>query len=173
MIVMSKPYSLILDYNLHGVHKIWNKQKVNFKTGMRLAVCSVVQLRSSILNMLYFQENKDLGNGQFQVELEEQENFRFRVELASDLHKFLQFKSGSPIRSNIITHVVSVCFSRLKSDYSDDDENSGWCSFRGLRALSDFLESNNITNWSDKDFCPELAATKLYPHKIVDGEIEE
>lgn len=175
MVVVSEYFKRTLDQDRHGVHKLWHGQEINFKPGMRLAVGSVVQLRSSVLNLLSFHENGELGNGEFQVKSETQEGFRFRVELASDLHRFLKFRIGHSSRAHIITHIVSACFNLLKSKYADDDdENGGWRSYRGLCALSDLLESKRLPHWSHgDDFIPELVATKLYPHKVVEGDNEE
>lgn len=174
MIVMSEPYSLILDHSLHEVHELWHKQKVDFQTGMKLAVGSVVHLRSSIQSLLTFHESKDLGMGQFHVKPEEQEGFSFRVELSSDLHQFLKYNNGDPSRSHIISHITSVCYSILQSKYSnDDDEEGGWSSYSGLRAVADYLHSKGLPHWSDDGFVPELVATKLHPHKIIERDNQE
>ncbi len=175
MVVVSKPFKRTLDQECHGIHRLWHGQEIGFQTGMRLAVGSVVQLRSSVLSLLVFYTNEDLEDGEFQVKAETQEGFRFRVELAPNLHRFLQYRIRHRSRSHIITHIVSACFSHLMTHYADDDdEDGGWRSSRGLRALADLLESKNLPHWSEKnDFNPELVATKLYPHKIVEEESQE
>jgi len=168
MIVAAKPFSRKLKQEQHGVHELWDEQKINFKAGMRLAVGNVVQLRSSVLNLLSFHENSELSNGTFQAKAEPQEGFRFRVELAPDLHRFLRFRTDQSSRGHILTHIVSACLSLLQRDYSDDnDEEGGWRSYRGLEALARHLEANELPHWSDEDsFIPELVATKLHPHRI-------
>lgn len=175
MVVVSKPFKRKLDKMRDGVHELWHGQHVKFEVGMRLAVGDVVQLRSSALHLLLFHEDSSLGNGEFQVKAETQEGFRFRVELASDLHSFLRFGSGDPSRAHILTHIVSACMGFLKSNFSDDDEeDGGWRSYRSLQAFAEYLNSKNLPHWSEgEDFIPELIATKLYPHQLQimgDGE---
>ena len=175
MLVVSKPFSRTLDQRLDGVHQLWHGRMIKFETGMRLAVGNVVQLRSSVLHLLSFHEQASLGNGEFQVKAETQEGFNFRVELASDLHVFLRFRTDDPVRAHILTHIVSACFSLLKSDFAeDDDEDGGWRSYRSLQALAAHMESWGLPHWSEgKEFVPELIATKLHPHQLrtaTDGE---
>ena len=55
----------------------------------------------------------------------------------------------------------------LKSDYADDDEEGGWRSFRGLQAIAELLKAHGLPHWSEgKEFVPELAATRLHPHRL-------
>ena len=67
-----------------------------------------------------------------------------------------------------MTHIVTACLARLQKDYASDDGESGWQSFRNLRAFADYLEHKGIEHWSDDDFRPERAATALYPHVLPD-----
>ncbi len=172
MVVVSKPFERILNQNRHGIHRLWHGQTISFQTGMRLAISRVVQLKSSVISLLSFHENKDLGEGKFQVKAETQEGFRFRVELAPDLHHFLRINIRHSARAHIITHIVSACFSHLMIYHADDDDdNGGWRSYQGLRALAAYLESKNLPHWSDKaEFNPELVATQLYPHRVDESE---
>ena len=167
MLVAANSFHRTLDQARDGVHLIWHGRSVDFKTGMRLAIGKVVQLRSSVLHMLLFHQEPSLGAGEFQVKAETQEGFRFRVELGTELHNFLRIATEDPARAHILTHIVSACFALLKSDFADDnDEDGGWRSYRSLRALSEHLDSKNLPHWSDEDFIPELAATRLHPHRL-------
>ena len=168
MVVACRTFERTLDKTQHGVHEVWHERHVRFATGMRLALGNIVQLRSSLLHMLSFHDEPSLGPGQFLVKAETQEGFSFRVETASDLHAFLRFGTEDPSRGHILTHVVSACFSLLKSDYADDDDEDGdWRSYRSLQALAHHLKSQDLPHWSDgPDFVPELVATRLYPHRI-------
>lgn len=173
MIISSASFSRKLEEKRHGVHELWNGQTVRFKDGMRLAVGNVVQLRSSVLNLLFFHEDPELPNGTFQVKADTQEGFRFRVELAPDLHKFIRFRTDHSSRAHILTHIVSACLSLLKRDYSDDDEEKGgWRSYRGLVALAKYLETCGEYHWEENEFVPELVATNLYPHRTIEDEVD-
>lgn len=167
MIVVAKPFSRTLNQASDGVHALWDGRSVEFEQGMRIALSDVVLMRSSILNMLLFERVPSLAAGSFRVEAEEREGFRFRVRLAPDLHHFLKYMLDDPRRAPVLTHIVSACFGVLKAEYSDDDdEEGGWRSYRGLRAMAEMLEESRLRHWSDPDFSPELAATTLYPHQI-------
>ena len=168
MVVVSKPFSRTLDQAHDGVHQLWHGRSIKFQAGMRLAVGNVVQLRSSVLQLLSFHEEASLRDGEFQVKAETQEGFRFRVELASDLHTFLRYRTDDPARAHILTHIVSACFGLLKSDFADDDDDDGgWRSYRSLQALAEHLQSKDLPHWSDgSEFVPELVATKLHPHRL-------
>ena len=167
MVVVAAPFECVLDRERDGVHELWHGRRVAFETGMRLALSDVVLMRSSVLNMLVFHKEPSLADGGFQVQAEPREGFRFRVELAPDLHRFLEYNTGDPRREHIITHILSACFGLLKSEYADDDEDVGWRTFRGLQAIADLLKAHGLPHWSEgKEFVPELAATTLHPHRI-------
>ncbi len=178
MVVVAEPFETKLDRERHGVHELWHGRTVAFERGMRLALSDVVLMRSSVLSMLLFERDPTLFDGEFRVEAEDREGFRFRVHLAPGLHGFLKYDSGDSRRSHIVTHIVSACFGVLKADYADDEEeDGGWRSYRGLQAMADMLKEHDLPHWSEEDFSPELAATRLYPHWIgessEDGTVED
>lgn len=178
MVVVAKPFERTLDGLRDGVHELWHSRTVAFERGMRLALGDVVLMRSSVLNMLLFERDPSLSDGQFRVEAEDREGFRFRVHLAPDLHQFLKYDSDDRRRPHIVTHIVSACFGVLKAEYvEDEEEEGGWQSYRGLQALASMLEDHDLPHWSDDDFSPELAATRLYPHQLdgstTDGHEED
>ena len=80
-----------------------------------LALSDVVLMRSSVLNMLLFERDPTLSDGEFRVEAEDREGFRFRVHLALDLHRFLKYDSENrspwPYRH---PHRRALCFGVLK-----------------------------------------------------------
>ena len=167
MLVVAEPFERTLDRARDGVHELWDGQTVVFERGMRLALSDVVLMRSSVLNMLLFEREPTLLDGEFRVEAEEREGFRFRVRLAPDLHRFLKYDSQDPRHGQIVTHIVSACFGVLKADYkSDEEEEGGWRSYRGLQAMAEMLQEHDLPHWSEDHFSPELAATRLYPHRI-------
>ena len=167
MLVVSEPFERTLDQERDGVHELWHGRTVAFQRGMRLALSDVVLMRSSVLNMLLFEREPNFAEGQFRVEAEEREAFGFRVRLAPDLHRFLRYDSDDPRHSQIVTHIVSACFGVLKADFaSDEEEEGGWRTYRGLLAIAEMLDEHDLPHWSDDDFSPELAATSLYPHRV-------
>lgn len=167
MVVVAEPFERTLDRGRDGVHELWHGRTVSFERGARLALSDVVLMRSSVLNMLLFDREPTLADGEFRVEAEEREGFRFRVRLAPDLHRFLKYDSDDPRHGQILTHIVSACFAVLKAEFSsDEEEEGGWRSYRGLLAIADMLNEHDLPHWSDEDFFPELAATRLYPHRI-------
>ena len=114
MIVCSEPQEITLSANRDGVHTIWDNQRVTLDKGSRLVLGSVIRLESSILHLLSLHEAGHLKDGQFVVEIET-EPFRFRVNVSTDLHRFLRYRSDEN-RSNIMTHIVTACLARLQHD---------------------------------------------------------
>lgn len=171
MIVMSHPYSLKLDQDLHGVHESWHGRKIILKTGTKLAVGTSKEIPMSILNQLSFNENNELENGQFQVDLETREGFGFKVELATDLYRFLQTSTDNPTKSHILNHIANTCYDHLNSKkFKEGGELDEGHSFKGLHAISDYPNANELPNWSEDKSTPELVGTKLQPHIIVEED---
>lgn len=167
MIVSVTSRALQLSEEHDGVHRIWNGQLVRITKGSRLALGHVVQLRSSILQLLSLHADKDLAEGQFFVDAETEQGFQFRVSLHPKLHQFLQFEGTDGIRGHLMTHVVTACLALLQRDFhQDSDQDGGWASHRNLRAFADFLKSKGLPHWSEDDFRPEQVATALYRHTL-------
>ena len=167
MIVSVTSCNLLLAKDRDGVHGIWDRRTVAVERGSRLALGHVVQLRSSILQLLSLQLDKELENGKFKVDPLTEGGFQFLVSLSPDLHRFLQFPGKDGIRAHVMTHVVSACLSLLNREFSRDDEDEGgWKSFRNLRALAEHLEGKGLPHWSNDSFRPEWVATNLYPHML-------
>ena len=176
MVVVARPFTRTLDRVKDGVHELWDGRTVAFEPGMRLALSDVVLMRSSVLNMLLFDRDATLSDGELRVEAEDREGFRFRAYLAPNLHRFLKYDSEDLRRGHIVTHIVSACFGVLKAEYAEDEEeDGGWRSYRGLQAMAEMLKEHGLPHWSEQDFSPELAATKLYPHRVEEspGTTEE
>ena len=176
MIVCSESQEITLSANRDGVHTIWDNQRVTLDKGSRLVLGSVIQLESSILHLLSLHEAGHLKNGQFVVEIET-EPFRFRVNVSTDLHRFLRYRSDEN-RNNIMTHIVTACLARLQHDHAGDDGDSGWQSHRNLKAFAEHLAQNGLEHWNDPDFRPEQVATALYRHVLpksasIDAEAGE
>ena len=160
-IVCWAPQEMKLSAKRDGVHSIWDKQVIALHKGSRLALGGVIQLQSSILQLLSIHQDDRLDDGQFDVEIES-EPFRFRANVGANLYKCLRYQGGE-IRRSIMTHIVTACLARLQHDCSEDDGESGWQSHRNLRAFADFLASNQHGHWTDDDFRPEKVATAIYP----------
>ena len=160
-IVCWTPQQIKLSANRDGVHRIWDKQVVALQKGSRLALGSVIQLQSSILQLLSIKLDEGLQEGQFWVEIES-EPFRFRANVSTSLYKCLRYQEGE-IRHSIMTHIVTACLARLRHDFSEDDGELGWQSHRNLEALADLLADNGQSHWTDDKFRPEKVATALYP----------
>ena len=171
MILCIEPKTITLNAGRDGVHRIWNKQRIKFQKGSRLALGSVIQLQSSILQLLSLHEDKNLADGQFFVDVKE-EPFRFQIKLGTKLHRFLRYPKD-PIRDHIMTHIVTACLARLQKDYDSDDGENGWQSFRNLQALADYLDHKGHGHWSDSDFSPERVATALYPHVLPGNRLDD
>ena len=170
MVLCMESLELIIDADRDDIHQIWHGQQINLQKGSRLVLGDVVQFQSSILQLISLNEDADLEEGQFVVEIKE-EPFHFYIKVSPVLHKFLRYRTDL-IRKSIMTHIVTACFARLQNDYDHDDGESGWRSFQQLRVLAEFLEHNGIEHWCDNDFRPEKAATALYPHELPNINLE-
>ena len=166
MIVTAIPCEIHLDRDTDGVHEIWHNQRVVLEIGSRIALGPVVHLQSSMLQLLSFHANPELEDGMFSVAAEMEGGFRFRVDLSPQLHEFLRYAGKDHTRENIITHIVTACLGLLQRDFADDDEDSGWKSYRNLLTFSEFLDGRGLSHWSDDEFRPEFVATALYPHTL-------
>ena len=169
MIVVAERFERTLNRDQDGVHDLWHGSTVAFEPGMRIVLGDVALMHASMASLLLFELDEKLDEGRFKVEVAAEEGFRFRVHLAPDLHRFLKGHSRDPQYGHIVTHIVSACFARLKADPLDDEEG-GWESFRGLKALAEQLQAKGSQHWSEHDFSPELAATTLYPHRLATTE---
>ena len=165
MILCTTSRKLDLSQSRDGVHRLWHGARISLQQGSRLALGHVVQLRSSIFNLLSFSKREDLKDGTFFVDADT-EPFQFRVNLSPELHKFLQFAGSGQTREHIITHIVTACFALLQRDFAtDNEEEGGWQTHRNLLALAELLENRGLPHWSDSEnFHPEEIATALYPH---------
>ena len=174
MIVSVVPCNLELDDQHDGVHRVWNGRSINLAAGSRLALGHVVQLRSSILQLLSLHASQELEDGEFLVDAETEQGFQFRVKLNPDLHAFLKTADREGVRAHIMTHIVTACLALLQRDFREDSEDEGgWRSHRNLSAFAEFLKGRNLPHWCDDEFRPESVATKLYPHALPERAEEE
>ena len=167
-IVCWEPHEVRFSTKRDGVHPIWDRQTVALHKGSRLALGGVIQLQSSILQLLSIHTDDRLDDGQLDVEIES-EPFRFRANVGANLYQCLRHQGGE-IRRSIMTHIVTACLARLQYDYAEDNGESGWQSHRNLRALGDFLAANGHGHWTDDGFRPEKVATAIYPLVPPDGD---
>ncbi len=172
VIVCIREIFCTLDSEKDDVHPDWNGLEVIFPKGAWLAQGPVFNLGASGLQgLISIWSDESLKQGQFYTEAVDGDTFRFVVHCGPALYTFLQDKGHySDKRKDIMTHVVTSCFSALQRKYKDSDGDSeeGWCSYKALESLANDLETKGCTNcnWEDPDFRPEEAATLLYPHDV-------
>lgn len=151
-----------------GLNPLWNGRELILPKGSRIAIGPTFKFKSGIDGMLEFVEDKDLPDGQFRVMDSADDGFKFKVHLATNLHQHLKFRRDDPAGKNIMVSIVSAAMSLLQRKYADDnEEEGGWRSFPNLSGLADLLQENGVSHWSDENFQPEWAATKLYPHTLT------
>lgn len=173
MIVSRESGDLTLDKDRDGLHDIWNGHRLPLVAGQKLAVGQVVHLNASVLQLLSLHADENLPSGVFVVDGNEEDGFYFHVRVSQDLHRFLRYGDKDPSRRNIMTHIVSACFSLLRREYASEDDEGGWRSFRSLAALADTLDGRGLPHWADDEFRPEEVATCLYPHVFSDPSTEQ
>ena len=173
MIVCMKETPVVrLDSKRDGVHQDWHGQRVRFLQGARLAQGPVMHLMASDLQkLLTIHPDVECKPGQFYVEVSGDDVFGFSVHCHPSLHFFLQEPGEQKSkRQDILTHVVTACFSKLQRDYKDDDGEEGWRTHKILELLAQKLEDAGYRDWSDDGFQPERAATLLYGHRGFEQE---
>lgn len=149
-----------------GLNPIWDGRELILPKGSRIAVGPTFKFRSGIAGILEFMPDESLPPGQFYVQGSTQDGFKFKVHLAANLNQHLKYHRDDPAGRNIMVHIVSAALGILQRDWSEDDGEEGWQSFRNLSGLSDLLQQKQIPHWSEEEFQQEKAATILYPHII-------
>lgn len=166
LVVTTSEIRLTLAANADGVAALWHGRSILLLKGSKLMIAPPFQLRSSLLQLLIFEVDESLSNGQFVVRPDTNDGFKFIVLMASDLHGFLRHPRAHRHRSNIMTHIVSAALALLRHDHRDDGAE-GWRSYGNLTALADHLENRGLPVWDDEDgFQPERVATALHPHLL-------
>ena len=152
-----------------GLSSIWDGRELQLPKAARIAVGPTFKLQSGLGGLLEFDFDDELGLGRFRIEPSSEDGFKFKVYLATDLYEHLRYHRGELAGTNIMVHVVSAAFGILQRDYKrdEDDDGESWQSFRNLVGLSDLLEKYELGHWSDDNFAPEMAATGLYPHRLL------
>ena len=174
LVVATAKVRRTLDAVADGVAALWHGRHVHLLKGSKLLIAPPFQLRSSLLQLLNFELDDNLSDGQFKVRPDTNEGFKFTVALARDLHGFLMHKRALRYRSNIMTHIFSAALALLHHDYREDDGEEGWRSHSNLVALADDLEAHDHPVWDDEGFHPELVATALHPHLLpLSGEEDD
>lgn len=164
MVIAFQSSTLKLCSDRDDVHPSWTGRTVRIDKGSRIAIGPVVQMKSTILHLLYLKHGVEMADGTFLVDAESQP-FRFVVTLSTDLHRFLRYSAKSHTRNHIMTHIVTACFALLQRDFRID----GWQSDRNLQALAEYLDRENFPRWTEPEFRPERVATALYPHQLLDS----
>jgi len=168
LVVCTDQVELTLDADRDGVNEIWQDQTITLHKGQRLAIGSIIRLETSMTHLLSMQADDTLEPGQFIVE-ERTEPYQFSVKVHPDLHRFLRYKSDQSdqsVRHNIIVHIVTACLALLQREWKEGDDDKDWESVPHLKAFAAYLEAKGIRHWTDEDFRPEEAATRLYPLEV-------
>ena len=157
-----------VDSKADGLNPIWDGREIVLNIGARVAVGQTFKLQSGLNGILVFNLDEGLAPGQMRVEPSSENGFIFQVYLAPDLYNYLKYRRKEMPGTNIMVHIISTALGILQRDYSEaeDEEGTGWQSYRNLVGLADLLQSHGAGLWSDENFKPELAATKLYPHPV-------
>ena len=163
-VIATAEVEVTLDTAADGVAALWHGVHVRLPKGAKLLIAPPFQLRSSLLQLLSFELDEHLNDGQFEVRPDTNDGFKFIVALAADLHGFLRHPRALRHRRNIMTHIVGAAFASLHQDHGKDDGEEGWRSHGNLKALADYLDAQDLPLWEDPEFHPERVATALYPH---------
>ena len=166
MVVAHTEIEHTVDAERDGVDPLWNGHMLQLPKGAKVAIGPTFALKSGLLGLLDFGVAEELQTGQFKIDPSQEDGFKFKVRLASDLYGYLKGGRREQTGTNIMTHIVSAAFGRLASNYTKDDGEEGWASYSNLAALAALLEGHKIPHWSDENFDPALAATTLYPHRL-------
>ena len=106
LVVTTAEVETTLDTAADGVVALWHGVSVRLPKGAKLLIAPPFQLRSSLLQLLSFELDEHLGDGQFEVRPDTNDGFKFIVALAPDLHSFLRHPRAPRHRRNITTHIV-------------------------------------------------------------------
>lgn len=167
LVVTTSEIQITLAADADGVAALWHGRSIRLLKGSKLMIAPPFQLRSSLLQLLIFEVDESLSDGQFEVRSDTNDGFKFIVLMASDLHGYLRHPRAHRHRSNIMTHIVSAALALLRNDCRGDDGAEGWRSYGNLVALADHLKNRGLPVWDDEDgFHPERVATALYPHRL-------
>lgn len=178
MILCARECTLSLDSAADGVSAAWDGMDVRITEGARLAIGTVFRLKSSLLQLLSFREDPELPSGTFYAETSSEGGFSFVVYTSSDLLKQIQIRSGPSyeLRRRFMTNAVTACFALLQRDYIErgkDAEEDEISQDRNLELLMEHLEREGLGNWTDENFRPEEAASKLYPYHMLQEEDDD
>lgn len=175
MILCAGDCTLRLDSAADGVSAAWNGLDVYIVEGARLAIGPVFRLKSSLLQLLSFREDPALPSGTFYADKESEGGSRFVVHTSADLFRQIQ-GSSSELRWRFMTNAVTACLALLRRDYiqneRDADEDEG-PQDRNLELLMAHLADEKLLDWTDENFRPEEAASRLYPYHVFQEEEDD
>ena len=148
-----------------GVASLWQGKEITLPKGARLARGSFLDVNNSECSFLRFSKDKKLEQGICTVSPNHEDGFYFTIKAAPDVFNFIQKKGMDvALRSGILTGVVGQCFSILKYEYSDS--NDDYQEFQNLKTLSAKLEKEFGEDWNSDNFDPMLTATTLYRFQV-------
>ena len=148
-----------------GVAELWQGRTLTLPRGARLARGSFINVKASEYNLIHLKKSDEHNPGTIDVEVSTEGGFYFVVTAAPDIFNFVKKGGNNSLRSSILTAIAARCFSILKDEYQENEDNSN-DSFPNLKILSAKLEQEYGYDWNDENFDPMLAATKLYPFQV-------
>ena len=173
LIVACEEILHVAESDKDGLSGIWDGRELAVPKGARIAIGVTFKFRSGLRGMLDFRLSEDLLPGQFEVSDSAEDGFKFKVDLARDLHEHLRISRGDLAGRNIMTHIVNAALGVLQREWAEDKEGEGWRSYRNLVALASMLEEKGLPCWDDQHFQPEKVATALFPHKVDSEAMEQ
>ena len=73
-----------------GLNALWNGRELSLPQGARIAVGPTFMFQSGMAGILDFVEDKNLPDGRFKVTDSTEDGFKFKVDLAANLHHHLK-----------------------------------------------------------------------------------
>lgn len=166
-----RPIIVVLDQFEHkfsrddDVAEIWIGKTAIIPKGARLARGKYLRSNSSFESLLVPRLNNDIPNGSFFVSSNENQGYKFNVDVAPDLYDFLNRSiSNESLYRSIAVHMASMCFTILQNEQGIEDEDyEKWREHSNLQMLTGLLEAHGLQHWTDEDFRPDKVALQLYP----------
>lgn len=174
MIVAAREFEHAINASADSVSPLWDNKVVRLPKGARVAIFPTFGLQPGMSGILDFRLDEKLKSGSFRIEPSSEDGFRFKVDLAKDLLDYLRgARKNDPAGANIMTHIVSAAFNRLKEEYGENNGEEVWRAYPNLLALAAQLESQRLKHWAEDGFSAEQTATILYPHKLPTQEMDD
>ena len=147
-----------------GVIPLWDGVEIQIRPGGIVAYGGWERFGGTCGGMFVVELDDELDDWQMHVSEHMVGGFRFVLNAGKGLYHSIQYPTVSTAsqRRSVLTHAVSAALSLLKEKSKEDaglyDEHIN------LRLFANWLKSEDLGDWRDKNFQPDRAATALYPH---------